>query len=49
MDWDQIAKGWKQLAAIIASPQSVAQEIYSQPDDSIRTTPSAVTGMAGRE
>ena len=31
MDWDQIAKGWKQLAAIIASPQSVAQEINFSP------------------
>ena len=38
MHWDQIIKGWTQLIAKAASPQSKAREIGSQPDNSIRAT-----------
>jgi hypothetical protein len=36
MDWHQIAKGWKQLIAKVASPHSAAQELDSGADHSIR-------------
>ena len=41
MHWDQIIRGWTQLLAKAASPQSKAREIGSQPDNSMRA---AVSG-----
>jgi hypothetical protein len=46
MDWDQIAKGCKQLIAKIASPRSAAHEIDSEADHSIRA---ALSGGDGRD